>query len=643
MCGIAGFVGCNPVAEAGEKIREMAMTLEHRGPDHQASWVERETNAVALGHARLAVIDPTSRSHQPMFSKSGRFVVAYNGEIYNHREIRALLVDGGANFSTTSDTEVLTEAISAWGVERTVSLIQGMFAFAAWDTVYRKLWLCRDRLGIKPCYWMWKGGTLVFGSQPKALLKWDKDPLKLNKAAVKSLLDRGFIASPHSIFANIRQLEPGQMLSVKLGEEPTVKSYWELRTAKHRSLAGHSVRSEDQMKGDLDELLNDAVERYMRSDVPTGCFLSGGYDSSLVAAIATRHTSQRLKTFAVGFEERGWDESWKAREIAHHLGSEHYELIFSGRNALEIIPDIPTYYDEPFADFSQIPTLALSRLAREHVTVSLSGDGGDELFGGYDRYGWSQIFWNVVSSMPADISQKLLSFLQHDQISFKRSASIPPVIEHAIHELSKHLPLGRPISKFKDLYDRIMSTGCGSLFEGAIDAAWSEDPFWEDSDNFLTLTDRMQLQDLRRYMGDGILTKVDRASMSVGLEVRVPLLSEQVVDFAFGLPESARYRGDSQRDLQKELCYQYVPRKLLEFPKMGFGFPLDEWLRTYLRDWAEDLLSLESLEGIPYLKLRSVRALWLAHSSRASDEHWRLWPVLMYVQWHRKWRDHIAD
>lgn len=639
MCGITGFAAAAGIRKAGEKILAMAQTLNHRGPDHLATWTELETHSVALGHTRLSVMDPKSRSHQPMTSSNGRFVITFNGEIYNHLQFRSLLASEGVRFSTTSDTEALVEAINAWGIERTLVVLEGMFAFAAWDVVDRKLWLCRDKFGIKPCYWMWHDNALVFGSQIKSLLEWSGQPLQLDQDSVASLVDRGFIMSPRSIFLRIKQLEPGQVLSLKIGEEPNLQFFWSLRSAKQQQAKGRAYRPEVQLRRELDEILNDTIKQYMQADVPTGCFLSGGFNSSLVAAIACRHSARPIKTFAVGFAERQWDESWKARRVAKYLGSDHHEIILDAQGALEIVEDIPKYYDEPFADFSQLPTLAVSRLAREQVTVSLSGDGGDELFGGYDRYGWCQQFWELLSSLEPDLREKALKFLECNRVSIRSSAA---QMNHTLFEVSKHLPFGYPVATFRDLYSRVTTTGPGSLFDGDGIRFQGDDLFWNDSDEFLTLTDRMQLQDMRRYMGDGILTKVDRASMSVGLEVRVPLLSEQVVDYAFGLPEWAKYAGQSQRDLQKTLSYDYIPRQLLDYPKMGFGFPIDEWLRTSLREWAEDLISVQSLENVPYLKSQSVRALWLAHSSRHSDEHWRLWPVLMYVQWYRHWSHFVA-
>jgi asparagine synthase (glutamine-hydrolysing) len=641
MCGIAGLLSPEPLKTIEQDIRSMTMTLHHRGPDGRNFWIDGQQQ-VALGHSRLRVVDLHDRSNQPMTSINGRFVLSFNGELYNHRTLRSQLSDRGSNFVTKSDTEVLVEAISAWGVEEAIIQAEGMFAFAVWDCAERKLWICRDRLGIKPCYWMWKNGVLAFGSQIKAILEWWKHPLDLNPVAIKSLLDYGFIASPQSIFAEIWQVEPGQVVVAEAGKAPKEKSYWSLRDRKRQCKQDLKPRSYDTLLNDFDGILRNVIGQYMQADVPTGCFLSGGVDSSLVSSIATRFCSRPLKTFAVGFEEADWDESWKARRIATHIGSDHHELILQRHDALDLVESIPDFYDEPFADFSQLPTLAVCRLAREHVTVSLSGDGGDELFGGYSRYSWAPNFWAILSVLPDALRTNIIRSLDEKKPGFNISDDMPLHIKEVLTELPNKLPLGGPIDSFKDLYKRIMQTGPKSLFHGP--GASEECDFlnWHD-DDWVTLTDRMQISDMRRYMGDGILTKVDRASMSVGLEVRVPLLSEAVVDFAFGLPEWAKFNRGRQRAIQKDLAYRYVPQDLLHYPKMGFGFPIDVWLRTSLREWADDMLSNKSLATCSYIDQAAVHDLWQAHRAGLSSEHWRLWPVLMFVQWSRRWKRYIGD
>jgi asparagine synthase (glutamine-hydrolysing) len=452
------------------------------------------------------------------------------------------------------------------------------------------------------------------------------------------VLDFGYVPTPHSIYVGMSQLEPGQVLVLDDGKAPKTYFYWTLGDAKRSQLSRPHSTDQEQLET-LDATLNAVIGRYLVADVPVGCFLSGGLDSSLIAAMAAQH-SPRLKTFAIGFKESRWDESWKARAIAAHLRTEHYELILESRDALSLVEALCEHYDEPFADFSQLPTLAVSRLAREHVTVSLSGDGGDELFGGYDRYSWSQNFWALITALPEPHRTSVLDHLAENKLRIEMPATIAPAIEEVLVELPKKLPFGRAIRDFKDLYERIMRTGPISPFRPPCGFI-SEDHLEWDDDTRLTLTDRMQLADMRRYMADGILTKVDRASMSVGLEVRVPLLNERVVQQAFALPERAKFGPDGRRGLQTALAFRYVPRELVDHPKMGFGFPIDVWLRTSLRDWASDLLSPASLADVPYIDPASVAALWRAHLSEQSSEHWRLWPVLMFVQWHRRWRHHL--
>lgn len=640
MCGIAGLASNRPLPQIGDDVRRMTDMLIHRGPDGGALWVDAASR-VALGHRRLAVVDPLARSDQPMVSADGRVAVTFNGELYNYRDVRSELASCGHRFSTTSDTEVLVLAIAQWGIERAVRRLEGMFAFAAWDMLSGTLWLCRDRFGIKPCYWTHGGDVLAFGSELKAVLAWRRTPMPLRAAAVRSLLEYGYIASPHCIFDGINQLEPGQLLQFQPGSAPQTRFYWRLEERKHALAGTRPKATDEEWLDEADQLVDTAVQQYLQADVPVGCFLSGGIDSSLVAAIAARHTDT-IKTFAIGFAESRWDESWKARDVARHIGSEHHELVLGPTDAVGLAESLPYYYDEPFADFSQLPTLAVSRLAREHVTVGLSGDGGDELFAGYDRYGWAQNFWALMGSLSEPIRDAVLRYLENNHIAFEVPANAPAALKEVLIELPKKLPFGRPIRSFEALYDRIIRTGGGAPFQLQ---CGEEMPQllqrWPGTAD-LTATDRMQLADLRRYMGDGILTKVDRASMSVGLEVRIPLLSEPVVDFALALPERMKFTGTSQRRLQKELAYRYVPQRLLDHPKMGFGFPIDSWLRTGLRDWGEALLAPQVLSGVPHLDQQAVITLWQRHQSGAANEHWRLWPALIYVQWFQHWRAHIA-
>jgi asparagine synthase (glutamine-hydrolysing) len=639
MCGIAGLISQSPQPNLESVVRRMTDELAHRGPDGAGVWLS-EDSCTALGHRRLSVVDLDDRSAQPMTDASGRYVISFNGEIYNFRTLRAELVGAGHSMSTQSDTEVLVEAFACWGVERTLSKIQGMFAFAIWDDVAKIFYLCRDRFGIKPCYWRFHDGTLSFGSELKAIFAHAQKPIPLNPAAIAHLLDFDYVPSPDSVFQSIGQLAPGELLVMHRDKEPVVSVYWSLEAARKERTGMLEHRSDADLLHDCDVLLNEIIEEYLDCDVPTGCFLSGGFDSSLISAIASRKLSTRLRTFSIGFSESSWDESSRARAIAAHIGTKHEELILTGEMAQDLVDAIPEYYDEPFADFSQLPTLAVSRLARSEVTVCLSGDGGDELFAGYDRYQWSQRVWSMHSTLPRSVFRGL-STLVHNSGLDQAKSLFPQDLQMTIKHLPEFAPDGTPPRSFRDYYISIMRNDPNCLHEGTEGARLHADmPFWIEGEG-LTPLDSMQIADTRHYMGDGILTKVDRASMSVGLEVRIPFLNERLVDFAFGLPTRSRHAWSGLRGLEKQLAYQYVPKTLLDSPKMGFGFPVDSWLRTNLRDWAEDLLSPNSLKDLPYVKVDKVRELWDQHVSGTVDRHWQLWPVLIYAQWARRWDKYI--
>nr|WP_170973468.1 asparagine synthase (glutamine-hydrolyzing) [Rhizobium sp. FKY42] len=632
MCAIAGLRIPNPSRDLLACVTSMTDRLRHRGPDGAGVWIDR-SNLVGLGHRRLAVVDPSPRSNQPMHSICGRYVVVFNGEIYNHKKLAANLSERGHSFRTTSDTEVLVETIAALGLRQAVEVIEGMFAFAVWDEELRKLSVCRDRFGIKPCYWFWRNGTFVFASELKALIENPLCWCELDPVSIRHLLDYGYVASPRTAFANVHHLEPGTILNLCDDSSPSLERYWDGATARAGSQDRHAGRAREDLIDHAAAIVTDTIQQYINADVPVGTFLSGGVDSSIITAIAARQTSGKISTFSVGFTEEHWNEAHRAQAIAAHLGTKHHTVHISPNDALALVEMLPDVYDEPFADFSQLPTLALCRFAREHVTVCLSGDGGDELFGGYSRYAWAAQVWRSLASLPESERRARLSELQRGTISSPLRMLLPEAI---LCELAKVLPLGTPTHKFPAFYHRVMRSGAPSVFCPFGSPSSDHDDWPAPSD--ASLLDSMQAYDLRRYMGDGVLTKVDRASMSTALEVRIPFLAEPVVEFAFGLSQEHRQLGSALRPLQRALALRYVPEKLLDPGKMGFGFPVDSWLRTCLRTWADDLLSPVFLRSIPYLQHRLVERLWSEHRSGKVNHHWQLWPVLMYVQWHWRWR-----
>jgi asparagine synthase (glutamine-hydrolysing) len=632
MCGITGILSDNFLEKIDEKIRAITSILSHRGPDFQDTWLSENKN-IALGHARLSILDLSFQANQPMISHNSRWIIVFNGEIYNHLQIRTKLTSLNVSFKTTSDTETLLEAVSHWGVEKTLDEIQGMFSFSVWDQEKESLYLCRDRFGIKPIYWTYQNKTLIFGSELKCIMKSCLCELVIDPDSLSHLLDFGYIPSPLSIFKDVYKLEPGMFLHKQKGKPPVLRKYWTL--PERLPDAPHDPNSINA----LDFVLHDSVKEHIISDVPLGSFLSGGLDSSLITAIAQNYVNRPIQTFTVGYEEKYWDESDKASQISRHLGTEHTEYILKGQDVQTLVALIPEHYDEPFADFSQLPTLALSHFARQSVTVCLSGDGGDELFGGYTRYGWSHEFWMFLSRFPKPLRVKILSYLKYKKFNIPQANLLPSHINTIFRELSKKTPFGYDIVEFQDLYQRILKTGSFSLHNnlGYVPLI----PQWA-ARHSNHLLDQMQDADFRHYMSDGVLTKVDRASMSIGLEVRTPFLYEPVVEFSRHLSIQDRYKNHSLRVLQKKLAERYLPKDIINAPKMGFGFPVDTWLCTTLKDFAEDLLQPQELKKIPYLEQEKITLLWEQHKSGHSENHWQIWPVLMFVQWYRKWEGYIS-
>jgi asparagine synthase (glutamine-hydrolysing) len=637
MCGIAGFLDDRPATRASREAVASAMTeaLRHRGPDDGGVWVDAEAG-VALGNRRLAIIDISPAGHQPMASADGRYVIAYNGEIYNHRELAERLRQQGVALRGHSDTEVLVEGFARWGVAPTLRDCEGMFALALWDRRQRTLMLIRDRLGIKPLYWGRTGHTLLFGSELKALCRHPDWRPTIDPDSVAQFLRFGYVPAPHSIYRGVHKLEPGMMLTVGVGGEPKLERYWDLRQAvgdDHRDRAG--AADETALLTELERTLRRAVRNEMESDVPLGAFLSGGIDSSLVTALMQAQSTRPVKTFTIGFTAAGFDEARHAKQVAAHLGTEHTELYVEERAAREVIPSLPTWYDEPFADSSQIPTQIVSRLARQHATVALSGDGGDELFAGYTRYRWGERIERAFAA-PGALRRGaagLLGLLSEDVVrGLARAAPArlrPALPEQKVQKLAALLREDDTEAAYRRLVslwpepERLVPLA-GATRELRDPALRQRVP------NF---TERMMLLDTLTYLPDDLLTKVDRASMSVSLEARVPLLNHRVVECAWRLPLKMKLRGGETKWALRRILDRHVPRALIERPKQGFAVPLAAWLRGPLSGWADDLLAADALGRAGWLDPQPITRYWHEHRTGARDWSAGLWAVLMFQSW----------
>jgi asparagine synthase (glutamine-hydrolysing) len=639
MCGIAGIYYQSNAGSAPRLLQAtidaMTDTLVHRGPDSRGTWIDPEAG-VGLGHRRLAIRDLSPAGHQPMVSSCGRYVIIYNGEVYSHKEIGRDLEKSGRHLRGSSDTEVILEACAEWGVEPTVKRLIGMFAFALFDREKGEIYLVRDRLGIKPLYWGLIDGLLVFGSELKALRAADGWEPRIDRNALAAFMRHNYIPAPHSIYQGVQKLEPGCMLSLTRQGAPEITRFWNLRGIAEQGGATPSQRSETELLDQLDSLLRDAVQRRMVADVPLGSLLSGGIDSSLVTALMAEQSDRPINTFAIGFQESEYNEAPYAREIAKHLGTDHTELYVESGHALDLVGKLPYWYDEPFADSSQIPTMMVCELTRKHVTVVLSGDGGDELFAGYGRYALAQNMWEKANVAPYPV-RKMVARALLAQPSARLDALgqyLPrrwqrPQMGIKLHKFANALLLDDPDA----MYLRMLSHW-HEPDDIVIGAHEAKGILWDKSvtrtiPNFL---DRMQFLDTVTYLPDDILTKVDRASMSVALEARVPLLDHRIVELAWNMPRHMKMRDGESKWALRQALYKRVPRHLIERPKMGFGVPFDQWLRGPLRDWAEALLDENRLEQQGLFKAAPIRERWRAHLDGANWGY-PLWNVLMAQAW----------
>lgn len=653
MCGIAGFLGADRTSpeEALAIARHMADAVAHRGPDDAGTWLDREAG-IALGHRRLAVLDLSPAGGQPMESASGRYVIVFNGEIYNHRDLRRRLEAGRPDrprWKGHSDTETLLAAIECWGLEEALRAAVGMFALAVWNRDDRILCLARDRVGEKPLYYGWQNGTFLFGSEIKALAVHPAFSGEIDRDALTLLLRHAYIPAPWSIYRGVQKLPAGTYVSVaaRASREPAgqwlePQPYWSLGEAVASGRARPFEGSLEDAVDALHDLLLRAVGRQMVADVPLGAFLSGGIDSSTVVALMQAQAERPVRTFTIGFEDPAYDEAAHAKAVARRLGTEHTELYVSAREAQDVLPRLSDLFDEPFADHSLIPTFLVARMARRQVTVALSGDGGDELFGGYEHYSSNPRMWRLLSSTPTSIR--------------RAAALFAPGPDGLPARMLRRLPMGRgrrwtpgKVCKLmwlarsrtpEDLHYRRLShwPNPAAVVPGASEprTVLNQPATWPDA---AELADRLMAVDALSYLPDDILVKVDRAAMGVSLEGRAPFLDHHVVEFAWRLPPSFKIRNGLGKWILRQVLYRHVPKELVERPKAGFSLPLAAWLRGPLRDWAEALLDERRLRQDGFFDPLPIRRKWNEHLSGGESWEGQLWSVLMF----QTWFDHVRQ
>ncbi len=650
MCGLTGFLSVSntlPHDEWKPLLKKMASLIHHRGPDDNGVWCDSDAG-IGLAHTRLSILDLSPAGHQPMASASGRYVMVFNGEIYNHLEIRAYLEKELETENTAikwrghSDTETLLAGFDLWDIEKTIKKTVGMFAIAVWDKQYQTLTLARDRLGEKPLYFGWQGDTFLFGSELKALKAHPDFLGEIDRNAVALQMRHNYIPAPYSIYNGIKKLIPGTLLTISLtNRDVEAVHYWDPRKAIENNVANPFSGTPDEAVDALDSLLRRTVMQQMISDVPLGAFLSGGIDSSTIVSLMQAQSSRPVRTFTIGFNEKDYNEAEHAKAVAKHLGTDHTELYVSSQQAMDVIPLLPNMYCEPFSDSSQIPTFLVSKLARQHVTVSLSGDGGDELFGGYNRYFKAVNLQSKIAKIPLPLRYLLAPMLKAlpDQTWKTIVSPLSPLLKNKTTEISNKIQLAADLFEHGshsdiDLYLYLLSHWKKPselvLNSQNLRTIFSDVTLQPKANSFFQ---QMMGLDMLTYLPDDILTKVDRAAMSVSLETRVPLLDHRLVEFAWSIPLHYKVRNGDGKWPLRQVLYKYVPKELMERPKMGFAVPIAEWLRGSLRDWAEDLLNEQNLKQEGFFDSNLIRQKWTEHLAGTYDWEHLLWDVLMFQAW----------
>ena len=661
MCGLTGFFSQKQIP-AESVLASMANAIRHRGPDDAGCWFDVEAG-IGLAHRRLSILDLSPAGHQPMASPSGRFMIVYNGEIYNHLKIREELNGAGEpvdDWRGHSDTETLLAGFDAWGIKGTLLRCVGMFAMAVWDKRERTLTLTRDRMGEKPLYYGWNNGAFLFASELKALRAFPGFNARINRNALTLLMRHNYVPTPHSIYHDIFKLWPGAMLTLRQGGaescpwdedyppfEPfqnhgvSLHWYWSLKEVAEGGSTHQFIGSEREAVNELERVLCEAIEAQQISDVPLGAFLSGGVDSSAIVALMQSRTNRPVRTFTIGFHEAGYNEAVYAKEVAQHLGTDHTELYVTPEVAQAVIPRLPSIYDEPFSDSSQIPTFLVAQMARQHVMVSLSGDAGDELFGGYTRYFQMRSLLRKTGWLPGlfrkTIARGITAFSPQQWDSLH--SYVEPIIPYGVrlkrvgdraHKLAEILAEDTPeaiyhslVSHWKSPAD-IVVNACEPSTSLTLEARWLQ---------HLEFVQRMMFLDAISYLPDDILVKVDRAAMAVSLETRVPFLDHRVVECAWRLPLSLKIRHGQGKWILRQVLYRYVPRELIERPKQGFGVPIGSWLRGPLCEWAESLLDEGRLRREGFFYPAPIRQKWQEHLSGTRNWQYYLWDVLMFQAW----------
>lgn len=646
MCGITGVFTAKNFSDYQSALHQMTDVIVHRGPDAQGHWFDQDSG-VGLGHRRLSILDLSEAGAQPMFSVSGRYVVVFNGELYNHNTLRKELeqLNVAPQWRGHSDTETLLAAIEVWGLEQTLRKSTGMFAIALWDKQERKLLLARDRAGEKPLYYGIHQQAFLFGSELKSIKKSPGFKGEIDRNVLALYFQYNAVPDPYCIYKGFYKLRPGSILeitqkNITANQLPKPVTYWSLAEAATRGLNNPFVGSDEEAVNHLDKLIGESIQEQSIADVPLGAFLSGGIDSSTVVAMMQAQSAKTVKTFTIGFDVARYNEAEHAKRVANHLGTEHYEMYVSPKQAMDVIPKLPSIYCEPFSDSSQVPTFLVSQLASQHVTVSLSGDAADELFGGYGRYQLSQGMWGKISKVPAPLRKVAYSVLQSlnpaqwDGVLNLFRWGMPADLKnfasgHRLHKFSELLKL----NTMPELYQQLVThwAGDGIVLGGKpLPVVYTDNSLLPEG---LDQTADLMFRDILGYMCSDILVKVDRAGMANSLETRVPFLSPDLLEFSQSLPMKYKIRDGKAKWILRQVLYKYVPKNIIERPKMGFGIPVNEWLMGPLKEWAEELLNEKNLTEQGFLNVTAVRQKWKEHSEGSRDWAYLLWDVLMFQAW----------